>query len=38
MLQKYAVAFSDALRMEVAEFGIDVSVIEPGGIKTDWDS
>lgn len=22
--------------MEVAEFGIDVSVIEPGGIKTDW--
>lgn len=34
---KYAVeAFSDALRMEVAEFGIDVSVIEPGGIKTDW--
>lgn len=34
---KYAVeAFSDALRMEVEEFGIDVSVIEPGGIKTDW--
>lgn len=22
--------------MEVAEFGIEVSVIEPGGIKTDW--
>ncbi len=34
---KYAVeAFSDTLRMEVAEFGIEVSVIEPGGIKTDW--
>lgn len=34
---KYALeAFSDALRMEVKEFGIDVSVIEPGGIKTDW--
>ena len=29
-------AFSDALRMEVANFGIDVSLIEPGGIKTDW--
>ncbi|MGT2907323.1 oxidoreductase [Streptococcus dentiloxodontae] len=34
---KYAVeAFSDALRMETADFGIDVSIIEPGGIKTDW--
>ena len=34
---KYALeAFSDALRMEVADFGIDVSLIEPGGIKTDW--
>lgn len=34
---KYALeAFSDALRMEVKEFGIDVSIIEPGGIKTDW--
>lgn len=34
---KYAVeAFSDALRMETEEFGIEVSVIEPGGIKTDW--
>ena len=29
-------AFSDALRMEVSDFGIDVSLIEPGGIKTDW--
>lgn len=34
---KYAVeALLDALRMETAEFGIDVSIIEPGGIKTDW--
>ena len=34
---KYALeAFSDALRMEVEEFGIEVSIIEPGGIKTDW--
>lgn len=27
---------SDALRMEVAPFGIDVVVVEPGGIKTEW--
>ena len=34
---KYALeAFSDALRMEVEEFGIDVVIIEPGGIKTTW--
>lgn len=34
---KYAVeAFSDALRMEVKQFGIKVSLIEPGGIKTDF--
>lgn len=34
---KYALeAFSDALRMEVKEFGIDVSIIEPGGVKTPW--
>lgn len=34
---KYALeAFSDALRMEVKPFGIDVIIIEPGGIKTDW--
>lgn len=34
---KYALeAFSDALRMEVKEFGIDISIIEPGGVKTDW--
>ena len=36
-VSKYAVeALSDALRMEVKPFGIDVSIIEPGGIKTDW--
>lgn len=28
--------FSDCLRVEVAPFGIDVIVIEPGGIKTEW--
>ena len=34
---KYAVeALSDALRMEVKPFGIDVVKIEPGAIKTDW--
>lgn len=34
---KYSLeAFSDALRMEVKPFGIDVVIIEPGGIKTDW--
>lgn len=34
---KYALeAFSDALRMEVKSFGIDVTLIEPGVIKTDW--
>ncbi|MCK9159817.1 MAG: oxidoreductase [Bacteroidaceae bacterium] len=34
---KFAVeGFSDCLRMEVAPFGIDVILIEPGGIKTDW--
>ncbi len=36
-VSKYAVeAFSDALRMEVKPFGIDVVIIEPGAIKTDW--
>ncbi|SFD81792.1 oxidoreductase [Paracidovorax konjaci] len=29
-------AISDCLRMEVEPFGIDVVVIEPGGIKTEW--
>ncbi|HAT55540.1 MAG TPA: short-chain dehydrogenase/reductase [Lactobacillus sp.] len=34
---KYAIeAFSDALRMETKAFGIDVALIEPGGIKTNW--
>lgn len=34
---KYAVeAFSDALRMGTAAFGIKVSLIEPGAIKTNW--
>ena len=34
---KYALeALSDALRMETKPFGIKVSIIEPGGIKTPW--
>ncbi len=34
---KYSVeALSDALRMEMKPFGIDVVLIEPGAIKTDW--
>jgi NAD(P)-dependent dehydrogenase (short-subunit alcohol dehydrogenase family) len=28
--------FSDCLRLEVEPFGINVVVIEPGGIKTEW--
>ena len=36
-VSKFSVeALSDALRMEVRPFGIDVVLIEPGGIKTDW--
>ncbi|KSU66214.1 oxidoreductase [Arthrobacter sp. NIO-1057] len=31
-------ALSDCLRLEVAPFGIDVVVIEPGGIATEWGS
>ncbi|MEV8538608.1 oxidoreductase [Streptomyces sp. NPDC051572] len=34
---KYAVeGLSDALRLEVKRFGIDVVLIEPGSIRTDW--
>ena len=34
---KYALeALSDCLRLEVAPFGINVVVIEPGGIATEW--
>ena len=36
-VSKYSVeALSDALRMEVKPFGVDVVLIEPGGIRTDW--
>jgi len=36
---KHAVeAYSDALRLEVNRFGIKVILIEPGPIKTEWDS
>ena len=36
-VSKYAVeAYSDALRIEAKPFGIDVVLIEPGGIRTDW--
>jgi NAD(P)-dependent dehydrogenase (short-subunit alcohol dehydrogenase family) len=36
-VSKFSVeALSDALRMELKPFGISVSMIEPGGIKTDW--
>ncbi|HNW43947.1 MAG TPA: oxidoreductase [Elusimicrobiales bacterium] len=35
---KHAVeAYSDALRLEVAQFGIRVVLIEPGPVKTEWD-
>jgi len=34
---KFAVeGMSDSLRTEVAPFGIDVVVVEPGGVKSEW--
>lgn len=34
---KYALeAISDAMRMELSDFGIKVSVIEPGGVRSGW--
>lgn len=34
---KFAVeALSDCMRLELEAFGVDVVLIEPGGIKTDW--
>lgn len=34
---KYAVeALSDATRMEVKRYGIDVAIVEPGGVYSDW--
>lgn len=36
-VSKYSVeAFSDALRMEMKPFGVDVVMIEPGAIATSW--
>lgn len=31
-------AISDCLRMEVKPFGIDVVIIEPGGVRSEWGS
>lgn len=34
---KYALeGWSDCLRIEVKQFGIDVAIVEPGGIQTEW--
>lgn len=36
-VSKYAVeAFSDALRIEMAPFGVKVALIEPGATRTEW--
>ena len=36
---KYATeALSDALRQEVAPFGVDVVIVQPGLVKTNWES
>lgn len=36
-VSKYAVeALSDATRMEVRPFGIQVAIVEPGGVFSDW--
>jgi NAD(P)-dependent dehydrogenase (short-subunit alcohol dehydrogenase family) len=36
---KFAVeGISDCMRMELKQFGIDVVLIEPGGIKTEWNN
>ena len=36
-VSKYSVeALSDAMRIELKPFGIKVSIIEPGPVKTDW--
>ena len=35
--RKFALeALSDSMRIEVKQFGIDVIVIEPGGVKSEW--
>ena len=36
-VSKYAIeAFTDSLRIEMKPFGVEVVLIEPGGIRTDW--